>query len=161
MPCILGINGADWEITGDGNYPFALTDMTDIGRYAVRAAILAHDDPDRVPSRLRVYGETKYVRRHDLVFPRNIIGSYFFLYRTFNEYADIHEKITGEKVNKIYIPRDEVLEKWNSGKEGPFYVLRVAADSPAQNFVGRDHNELLNPGQKYFKPKTWEEIVGA
>jgi len=134
-----GVNGADWEITGDGNYPFALTDMTDIGRYAVRAAILAHNEPDKVPSRLRVYGESK----------------------TFNEYADIHEKITGEKVNKIYVPRDQVLEKWNSGKEGPFYVLRVAADSPAQNFVGRDHNELLNPGQKYFKPKTWEEIVGA
>jgi uncharacterized protein YbjT (DUF2867 family) len=134
-----GVNGADWEITGDGNYPFALTDMTDIGRYTARAAILAHNDPDKVPSRLRVYGESK----------------------TFNEYADIHEKITGEKVNKIYVPRDQVLEKWNSGKEGPFYVLRVASDSPAQNFVGRDHNELLNPGQKYFKPKTWEEIFGA
>jgi len=134
-----GINGADWEIIGDGNYPFAVTDMTDIGRYAVRAAILAHNEPDKVPSRLRIYSETK----------------------TFNEYADIHEKITGEKVNKIYIPRDKALEKWNSGKEEPFYVLRVAAESLAQNFVGRDHNELLNPGQKYFKPKTWEEVVGA
>jgi len=134
-----GINDADWEITGDGNYPFALTDMADVGRYAVRAAILAHNEPDKVPSRLRIYGETK----------------------TFNEYADIHEKITGQKVNKTYVPREQFLEQWNSGKEGPYYVLRIAADSLAHNFVGRDHNELLNPGQKYFKPKTWEEIVGA
>jgi len=159
--CILGINDADWEITGDGNYPFALTDMADIGRYTARAAILAHNEPNKVPSRLRVYGESKYVCRRDLVFLKKYNLLIIFLYRTFNEYADIHEKITGQKVNKIYVPREQVLEKWNSGKEGPYYVLRVAADSPAQNFVGRDHNELLNPGQKYFKPKTWEEIVSA
>ena len=94
-------------------------------------------------------------------FPKKNNLLIIFLYRTLNEYADIHEKITGQKVNRIYVPHEQVLKRWNSGKEGPFYVLRIAADSLAQNFVGRDHNELLNPGQKYFKPKTWEEIVGA
>jgi len=135
-----GINGADWEISGDGNFPFAITDMSDIGRYVARAAIVVHNEPEKVPRSLRVYSETK----------------------TLNEYASIHEQITGQKVNKIYIPREKLLEQWNStGKENPFYVLRIIAESSGQNFVGRDHNELLNPGQKYFKPKTWEEIVRA
>jgi hypothetical protein len=64
-----GINGADWEISGDGNYPFDLTDMTDIGRYTARAAILAYNEPDRVPSRLRVYSEVKYVHSASIVSP--------------------------------------------------------------------------------------------
>jgi len=134
-----GINGADWEISGDGNFPYALTDIGDIGRYAMRAAILVYNEPEKVPSRLRVYGEIK----------------------TWNEYADIHEKVTGQKVNRIYVPRERLLEQWNTGNETPFFVLRIVADSLGHNFVGRDHNELLNPGQKYFKPKTWEEMISA
>jgi len=133
-----GINGDDWEISGDGNSPFALTTIRDIGHYAVRAVVLAHQDPVSFPSRLRIYSEVK----------------------TLNEYADINEKVTGQKINRIYVPREQLLEKWNAiGKEQPYFVLRVAADSPAHNFVGRSHNELLNPGEKYFKPTSWEEFV--
>lgn len=44
----LGINGADWEISGDGDYPFAFTDMTDsdTGRYTARAGVLAYSELD-------------------------------------------------------------------------------------------------------------------
>jgi len=132
-----GVNGENWEITGDGKYPFAITDITDVGRYLTRAAILANEDPAKVPSRLRVYSEVK----------------------TWNEYADIHEKVTGKKVNRIYLSRDKLVEQWNSGKENPYFVLRISGESLGHNFVGREHNELLNPGKKYFKPKSWEEIV--
>lgn len=153
----LGINGADWEIPGDGDYPFALTDMTDIGRYTARAAILAYNEPDKVPSRLRVYSEVKYVHCACIILHKPCSD----LPRTFNQYADIQEKVTGQKVNRIYVPREQFVQRWNTGKESPYFVLRVATDSLGQNFAGRDHNELLNPGQKYFKPQTWEEIISA
>lgn len=56
-----GVDGDDWEIPGDGNYPFAITSRRDIGLYTTRAVVLAYNDPASVPSRLRVYSETKYV----------------------------------------------------------------------------------------------------
>lgn len=82
--------------------------------------------------------------------------------RTLNEYADNTERLTGRKVNRNYLPRSQILKKWEQvKKENPYYVLRLAADSPAGNFVGRSHNELLNPSEKYFKPESWEETVKA
>jgi hypothetical protein len=55
----LGIHGDTWEISGDGTTPFALTSMEDIGRFVVRATLLAHNEPDRVPARLRVFSDLK------------------------------------------------------------------------------------------------------
>jgi len=134
---LLGVNGNDWEISGDGTTPFAVTTTPDVGRYIARAVILSNADPSSLPSRLRVYSEVK----------------------TWNEYAEIHEKVTGQKVNRIHIPREKVLEIWKSGTGGPFYFIRVLADTIANNFLGTSHNELLNPGEKYFKPTSWEEYV--
>lgn len=135
-----GLNGDDWEISGDGNYPFAITAKRDIGLYTIRAILLAHKYPTSVPSRLRIYSEIK----------------------KFNEYVDITEQVTGRKINRIYVPHSEILKKWEEIKaENPYYVLRVAADSAAQDFLGTSHIELLNPGHKYFTPESWEESVKA
>jgi hypothetical protein len=69
--------------------------------------------------------------------------------------------VTGQKINKTYVPRQQFVDKWEAGlrEENPYYVLRLAAESSGHNFSGISHNELLNPGQKYFKPKSWEEYV--
>lgn len=58
-PWLSGIHGDTWSLTGDGNIPFAVTDQGDIARYTARAAILAFNDPESIPRRLRVYSDLK------------------------------------------------------------------------------------------------------
>lgn len=81
--------------------------------------------------------------------------------RTWNEYADIAEKLGSRHVTRVYTPSEEALARYRSGKESPYYVLRAIIGSKAYDFSDSADNELLNPGQKYFKPVSFEDIVKA
>ncbi|KAF8315640.1 NAD(P)-binding protein [Clavulina sp. PMI_390] len=137
---VLGVNGSEWEIIEDGNYSFALTHLPDVARYTLRAIILAYEDPSCIPDRVRVYSDAK----------------------TMNEYASIVERLTNTPVTRKYVPRAQLIVEWERsiGKnERPPLFLRIVAGTSATNFLGREHNELLNPGQKYFKPVSFEDFV--
>ncbi|KAF8321663.1 hypothetical protein DL93DRAFT_2072448 [Clavulina sp. PMI_390] len=56
---LMGVNGSEWQITDDGDARLAVADLYDTGRYTLRAAILAFQDPSGVPDRLRVYSDMK------------------------------------------------------------------------------------------------------
>lgn len=81
--------------------------------------------------------------------------------RSWNEYADIKEKLTGKKIERVYIPREELIKRYKAGNEpaGIWFVLRIATDTPAHDFTGIAHNELLNPGNKYFVPSSYEDYI--
>lgn len=97
--------------------------------------------------------------RESLLFPLQLL-IFVIPLRSFNEYADITERVTGRQVNRIYVPRSQILKKWEEVKdEAPYFILRVSPESLAHNFVGRSHNELLNPGEKYFQRESWEKVV--
>lgn len=49
-----------WTIPGDGTQLAAFIAKADAGRYAVRAALLAYESPDKIPSQIRVFGELTY-----------------------------------------------------------------------------------------------------
>lgn len=150
-----------WEITDDGNYPVAASSLQDIAQYTTRAVILAHSEPGKVPSRLRIFSEVLYVLSFlPLASPPST--HLYFPGRTPNQYVQTIEKIKGEKQTINYIPYAELLATYKEvGQKNPFFVLRVAAQSPAADFSSNSHNELLNPGQKYFKRSSWEDYVKA
>ncbi|KAF8321666.1 NAD(P)-binding protein [Clavulina sp. PMI_390] len=136
----LGVNGHEWEIAEDGNSSYALIDISDAGRYTLRAIMLAHQDPSRIPDRVRVYGDSK----------------------TLNEYASIVESLTKTPVSKKYVSRSQLVAEWecpNGKKDAPFLFLRIMAGTNAADLLGREHNELLNPGHRYFTPISYEEFV--
>ncbi|KAF8321665.1 hypothetical protein DL93DRAFT_2072456, partial [Clavulina sp. PMI_390] len=110
----------------DGYSSFALIDMSDAGRYTLRAILLAS------------------------------------LIVTLNEYASIVQRLTNVPITKKYVPRPQLIAEWetpNAKNEKPLLFLRIMAGTSAANFLGHEHNELLNPGQKYFKPLSFEEAV--
>ncbi|KAF8321664.1 NAD(P)-binding protein [Clavulina sp. PMI_390] len=140
LTSMLGFNLPEWEIPEDGNTPFALSDVSDVGRYTLRAIILARQDPKSVPDRLRVYSDAK----------------------TLNEYASIVERVTQTKLTKRYIPRTKLLAIWenDSGQtQYPNLFLKIMVGTTAIDFSEREHNELLNPGGTYFKPASFEKLV--
>lgn len=132
---VFGNNGNNWSLLGDGNQPFAMIGVQDLARYAVRAVVLAHSQPHLIGRRLRV----------------------FTVQKTSNEYADIVERVTSQPVNRTYQTQQERDEIWFSGKNGHYYALqRLIA---AADLSKGDDNELLNPGQKYWKPLQFEDLI--
>lgn len=81
--------------------------------------------------------------------------------RTWNEYADIAEKLTSRHITRVYTSSEEAFIRYRSGKESPHYALRAVIGSKAYDFSDSTDNELLNPGEKYFKPVSFEEVVKA
>ncbi|KAF8321667.1 hypothetical protein DL93DRAFT_2072459, partial [Clavulina sp. PMI_390] len=65
-----GMVGPEWQIVEDGNSSFAVTDIPDAARYALRAIILAFQDPNSVPDRVRVYGDAKTLNEYAAVVER-------------------------------------------------------------------------------------------
>jgi NmrA-like family len=85
-----------WNIVGDGDVPVSLTANEDVGRFTVEAAIMAYQEPDKIPERVIISTVTK----------------------TFQEYAAILDKYatTGNKTKIIGKPLAEAKEEWEVTK---------------------------------------------
>ncbi|KAF8330858.1 uncharacterized protein EI90DRAFT_3124062 [Cantharellus anzutake] len=124
-----------WNLPDSGSNRFAVTSMADIGRYTLRAVILVFEEPEKALEKLRILGDNS----------------------TLDEYAAAFESISGEPPTKNTISRDQLKANFDADGTIVELVKLLVADGLA-DFTEND-NELLNPGQKYFKPKTVAEYA--
>ncbi|KAF8536688.1 hypothetical protein BDD12DRAFT_849947 [Trichophaea hybrida] len=132
---------ATWSIVGDGIAPLALTSQRDLGPATLQTILLAHYTPEKCP---------KYVR----------IAS---MNNTLREYANAFESESGEALKLQFSGLTEAWEDYNKikaslprGMLGPLLPIMMAEGVLDHT---RNDNELINPGEKYFKWKTIEEYA--
>jgi len=119
-----------------------VSSKADVAQYAIRAASLAYADPVKFPSRIRVYSDN----------------------RTWNEYATIMEGVSGIKLTRKYIPLAELSAAYEASLPAGD-LLKIISLLAAEGVLDSDSapggssNELLNPGERYFKPKTIDEYA--
>lgn len=130
-----------WVIPGTGNEPCAMTSSADLGPYSLRAVLLSHNEPDRMPSQLEIYSDKG----------------------TWNSYADAMEKVSGNPIRRQYLSLEQAVKNYDAVKDtlpphmlGPFLPILTAENA-------FDHSEdgikVLNPDHKFFKPKTVAEYA--
>lgn len=75
-----------WTLPGGEDTVVAFTSVHDIGRFILAGALQAYEDPDSVPTHLRVASET----------------------RTLGEAADVYERVKGGKVTRVHVTAQEL-----------------------------------------------------
>lgn len=69
--------------------------------------------------------------------------------------------LTGNTVQRVYHNKEEVEKRYHAGTESPYFVLQLVAPTNLHDFSDCNHNELLNPGQRYFTPRSFEVSLKA
>ncbi|KDQ55650.1 hypothetical protein JAAARDRAFT_195485 [Jaapia argillacea MUCL 33604] len=130
-----------WIVPGTGDQLVAITSKEDVGKYALRVALLSFTQPDIVPTHVGVYSDN----------------------RSWNTYADIMGQVAGKPVRREYLTLDEVVKRWDIAKDtlpihmvGPLIPV-LSAENVFDHSGGA--NELLNPGQRFWKPKTVDDYA--
>jgi NmrA-like family len=87
----------EWRIVGDGDVPVSLTAREDVGRFTVETAIMAFQEPEKVPERVIISSCT----------------------HTLQEYAAILDSYatTGNKIKIIGTPLKQAKEDWELKKD--------------------------------------------
>lgn len=78
--------------------------------------------------------------------------------RTWTDFADITEKLTGKPITRKYTSVTQIEQDVLAGKQ-VFFPVWVICGSKFADFTDDCDNELLNPAQRYFKPKSFEDFV--
>ncbi|KAG8983576.1 hypothetical protein FRB94_007507 [Tulasnella sp. JGI-2019a] len=120
----LGSGTADKEVS--------ITSTADIAAAVARLAIIAVADPTSVPDQVRITGDN----------------------RSFNELADIVGSEVGKKITVVEEPVAQTSDQPDGEDLGALArLLRLNFADGAVDFSKND-NELVNPGQKFWKWKT-------
>jgi len=53
-----------WEIVGKGDVPVSITSRDDVGRFTVEAAIMAFQEPDKVPQKCQIHTVTMTLQQY-------------------------------------------------------------------------------------------------
>jgi len=125
-----------YTILGSPETKLGMTSMHDIALTTVRVAIMATEDSTAVPDVLLINGDTKSTA----------------------ELAGIITKISGDKVR---IETEDLEEFKAKMTDDSSFVdwLRYGYGSGASDFSKSNHNELINPDQKFWKWETFEEFA--
>jgi len=116
-----------------GSHRVAFTSKNHIVQYALRAVILAFQDPKNFPDKIRVWDEDG----------------------TWDEYAVAIERALGTTIDRNYIPRDQLKKDFETQPTIGALANLLTADDLYD--YTENHNELLNPGEKYFKRQSIAE----
>jgi len=123
---------------GDPKAKGTFTSLGDIGRAVARGSILAIQDPSSVPEYVRISGDAL----------------------SFQDIADIVTKLTGDKVEVKTIDVADFRKTLKTDDPNHFIPwLRVALGKGWMNFSGTNDNELINPGETFWKWKKLEPFL--
>jgi len=121
------------NIPDAGHHKVAFTSKKHVVQYALQAVLLVFEDPAHFPNKIRVWDDN----------------------RTWDDYALEIESAVGSKINKNYLPRDQ-LEKDFEIQPGLGGLVKLLTAKDLYDY-SENHNELLNPGEKHFKRQSIEE----
>jgi len=144
-----------WTIVGPGDVPVSFTANDDVGRFTVEAAIMAYEEPDKIPNKLVIYSSTM----------------------TFQQYAEIFDKYatTGNKIKIQGKPLPQAKEEWENmkhkvpvymvffleysanSKVGPLLLIMMAEGHFDHSIY--DGNEILNPNESKWKLRDFEDYA--
>jgi len=123
-----------WEPIGSANTPAAFTAFEDIGK---AIASLARLPASKIPDHIRIVGS-------------NV---------SFKQASEAMTAVSGNKIEIKEIELEPFKKEVTKKTEGdPAAFIRFVMGEGNLDF-SRNENELVNPGQKYFKWKTIEEYA--
>ena len=85
-----------WTIVGDGDVPVSVTSNTDVGKFTTEAAIMAFQEPDKIPEHLVISSCTMTFQEYA---------------REFDKYAE-----SGNKTKTVGKPVTEAKADWEANK---------------------------------------------
>jgi len=123
------------NVPDSGHHRVAFTSKNHIVQYALRAVVLVFEDPTNFPDKIRVWDDNS----------------------TLDDYATaIEEAIGASSINRNYIPKDQLKKDYDTEPSIATLAKLLAADD-LHDYSLENHNELLNPGEKYFKRQSIAE----
>jgi len=125
------------NIPDAGHHRVAFTSKNHIVQYALRAVILAFEDPTNFPDKIRVWDDDS----------------------TWDDYAKaIEESLGGSSpiIHRNVIPKDQLKTNYDTQPSIAALAQLLTADD-LYDYTLENHNELLNPGEKYFKRQSIAE----
>ncbi|KAF8330864.1 uncharacterized protein EI90DRAFT_1105358 [Cantharellus anzutake] len=123
------------HIPDSGKNKAVFTAKKHIVQYALQAVILAAQDPAKFPDKVRVWDDN----------------------RSWDEYTAELEQVLGRELIKNVIPKEQLVQDFAAGPSIGGLGRLLAADGLTD--YSDNHNELLNPGEKYFKRQTVGETL--
>ena len=85
----------------------------------------------------------------------SLLNEWNDLTRTWDDYAAAIEASFGSSINRNYVPRDQLKKDFDAEPGIGAFVRLLIADKLYD--YSENHNELLNPGEKYFKRQSIAE----
>ncbi|KAF8333254.1 uncharacterized protein EI90DRAFT_646928 [Cantharellus anzutake] len=123
------------NIPDSGKRKGVFTCKKHIVQYALRAVILASQDPAKFPDKVRVWDDN----------------------RPWDEYVAELEQVLGRELVKNVIPKEQLVQDFAT--EPSFTGLGRLLTADGLTDYSDNHNELLNPGEKFFKRQTVGETL--
>lgn len=124
---------SNWNIVGKSSDLLSLTSLVDLGHILARIVIIINENPNDIPSDIRVYSDT----------------------RSYDEYASIVKSTLGREINIKTENIQEVEKRYNDGISNPiesfFTVLKLISSEHAFDFSKDNVRDFINPNEKYFR----------
>ncbi|KAG9046509.1 hypothetical protein FS837_004259 [Tulasnella sp. UAMH 9824] len=135
----LDIKNGVYTSFGPAETPISFNSREDISSSIVRISVLAAADPNSVPDFTRINGSAV----------------------SYNQLAALVGKARGTEINVVEVDDEEAKKLLSTGDPWTRFwrALRYGYGHGLTDFTKDNSNEILNPGQKYWKWKTMEEWV--
>lgn len=136
----LDIKNGVYTSFGPAETPISFNSREDISSSIVRISVLAAADPNSVPDFTRINGSAA----------------------SYNQLAALVGKARGTEIQVVEVDDAEAKKLLSTGDHWTRFwrALRYGYGHGLTDFTKDNQNEILNPGQKYWKWKTMEEWVG-
>ncbi|KAG9019440.1 hypothetical protein FRB90_002263 [Tulasnella sp. 427] len=125
-----------YTAAGDPNNKFSVTSTTDIGSALVKLSILATENPASVPDQVRLSGDAVSI-------------------------AELAQIVGKERAETIEVKTTDAAEMKRKFSENPadlLSLIKYVFGSGLMDFSRENNNELVNPGEAFWK---WKSVTDA